>query len=106
MTPDSVPWLVTAVEPRGGTWLRINHADGTIADHDLARLVGRSGVFAGLTADMIADAQVIDDTIGWVLDGELVDIAADTLWDHSHGRCGGGGCSGWTPEQTVAVELP
>ena len=30
----------------------------------------------------------------------------DGLWDHAHGRCGGGGCTGWTPDQTVMVESP
>jgi hypothetical protein len=106
MTTDPVvPWPVTAVESRGGTWLRITHADGTVADHDLARLVARGGVFAGLAAETIAAAQVIDDTVAWVIGEQALDIAPDGLWDHTRGRCGGGGCSGWTPDQTVVVDL-
>jgi hypothetical protein len=105
--PDSVPWPVTAVEHRGGTVLRISHCDGTVADHDFSRLIGRGGVFAGLTAETIAAARLIDGTIGWILpDVQVVDLAPDALWDHTRGRCGGGGCSGWTPEQTVVVVLP
>jgi hypothetical protein len=103
---ESVPWPVTAVLNRGGTVLRISHRGGTVADHDLARLIGRGGVFAGFTAATIADARVIDGTVGWVIDGSVVDIAPDAIWDHARGRCGGGGCQGWTPDQTVVVRLP
>ena len=76
MTTESVPWPVTAVEHRGGTVLRISDADNTIADHGMAHLIGRGGVFSGFTAEMIADAQLIDGTVGWVIDGEVVaDVA-------------------------------
>ena len=105
--PDTVPWPIAAVEHRGGTVLRISHRDGTVGDHDLARLIGRDGVFAGFTAEAIAAAQLIHGTVGWIVDGEMVDLAPDGLWDHAHGRCGGGGgCSGWSPQQTVVVRLP
>lgn len=104
---EPVPWPITVVEPRGGTVLRISHADNTIADHDLARLVGRGGVFASFTAATIAAAQLIDGTIGWILpDGSVVDLAPDAIWDHTRGRCGGGGCQGWSPAETVVVRLP
>ena len=107
MTTDATPWPITAVEHRGGTVLRISHRDGTVADHDMARLLGWAGAFAGFTAETIAAAQLIDGTVGWILpSGEVLDLAPDALWDHAHGRCGGGGCQGWTPEQTVVVALP
>lgn len=102
---EPVPWRVTAVEHRVGTILRISHADNIIRDHDLAYLIGR-GIFSGFTAETIAAAQLIDGTVGWTIDGETVDLAPDGLWDHAHGTCGGGGCTGWTPEQTVVVEFP
>jgi hypothetical protein len=58
-------------------------------------------------AETIAAARLIDGTVGWILpDVQVVDLAPDALWDHTRGRCGGGGCSGWTPEQTVVVVLP
>jgi hypothetical protein len=103
---ERVPWPVTAVEHRGGTVLRISHADNTIGDHDLAYLIGRAGIFSGFTAETIAAAQLIDGTVGWMIDGEVVDLAPDAIWDHAHGTCGGGGCTGWTPAQTVVVEFP
>ena len=103
---EPVPWRVTAVESRGGAWLRISHEDGTVADHELTRLLGRDDAFAELTWDMVAEARVDHGTVGWVIDGAVVDLAPDGLWDHAHGRCGGGGCTGWTLEQTVVVALP
>jgi len=103
---ESVPWPVTAVEHRGGTVLRISHVDNTIGDHDMAYLIGRDGAFSGLTAETIGEAFLIEGTVGWIIDGETVDLAPDGLWDHTRGRCGGGGCTGWTPERTVVVELP
>ena len=102
---ESVPWPITAVEHRGA-WLRISHEDGTVADHHFGRLIGRAGVFATFTGATIAEARVIDGTIGWEIDGETVDLAPDAIWDHTRGRCGGGGCQGWSPEQTVVVKLP
>lgn len=101
----ALPWPITAVEHRGGTVLRISHADGTVADHDMAHLIG-GGVFATFTAKMIGESRLIDGTVGWVIDGEVVDLAPDGLWDHTRGNCGGGGCIGWTPDQTVVVALP
>ena len=102
----TVPWPITTVEHRGGTLLRISHTDGTVADHDLAYLIGRAGVFSGFSAETIGAAQLIDGTVGWIIDGEVVDLAPDGLWEHTRGRCGGGGCTGWTPDQTVMVRLP
>jgi hypothetical protein len=107
MGTDPVPWPITAVENRSGTVLRISHRDGTIADHDFGRLIGRGGVFAGLTAEMIGEARLIDDgTVAWIIDGSVVDLAPDAIWDHTRGRCSGGGCTGWSPDQTVVVRLP
>ena len=103
---EPVPWPVTAVEHRGGTVLRISHKDTTVADHDLAYLIGRAGLFSGFTGETIATAQLIDRTVGLTIDGETVDLAPDAIWDHAHGRCGGGGCTGWTLEQTAVVALP
>ena len=78
-----------------------------MAEHDLGRLIGGGGVFAGFTAETVAAARLIDGTVGWEIDGETVDLAPDALWAHAYGRCGGGGCSGWEPEQTtVVVRLP
>jgi hypothetical protein len=105
---ESVPWWpITAVEHRGGTVLRITHRDGTVADHDFGRLIGRGGVFASFTAATIAEARLMDDgTVAWIIDGDVVDLAPDALWDHTRVRCGGGGCTGWTPDQTVVVRMP
>lgn len=103
---DPAPWPVTAVESRGGTWLRITHIDGTVADHDLGRLIGRDGVFAAFTTETIAAARLIDGTVGWTISGETVDLAPDALWEHTRGVCTGGGCTGWSPDQTRVVRLP
>ena len=104
---EPVPWPITAVEHVAGTVLRITHRDGTVADHNLAYLIGRGGVFADFTAATIPAAQLIGGGgVGWIIDGAVVDLAPDALWDHTRGRCGGGGCTGWTPERTQVVRLP
>lgn len=104
----SLPWPITSVESRGGTVVRIHHADSTVADHDLAYLLGRSGVFAALTAELIPTAQLADDTLTWILpDGTVLDLAPDALHAHAvTGQCPGGTCRGWTPARTVVVRRP
>jgi hypothetical protein len=99
------PWPIVTVESRGGTWVRIQHADGLTADHDFSYLLGRGGAFAHLTAELIPTAGIIDGgTVGWWTPGGLVDLEADTLWDHAlEGNCPGGVCRGWTPAHTVLV---
>ncbi|KXP08792.1 hypothetical protein [Tsukamurella pseudospumae] len=101
----AVPWPITAVECRGGTVVRIWHADGTVADHDFRYLLGRDGVFAALTAEMTPRAQLVDGTVGWILpDGTVIDLAPDALHAHAViGQCPGGMCRGWTAEHTVLV---
>lgn len=105
---SGVPWPVVAVEPRGGTWVRVRHEDGLTADHDFSYLVGRAGVFAALTPERIPAARVVDgNTVGWTLpDGTEIDIAPDTLWDHAlEGPCPNSSCEGWTPAHTVLVDV-
>lgn len=97
-------WSITAVESRGDTVVRLTHADSTVADHRFDYLIGRGGVFAGLTAELIPTAQLLDGTVAWVLPhGVTVDLASDALWDHAAlGECPGT-CRGWTPAHTVLV---
>ncbi|OCB56181.1 hypothetical protein A5722_14930 [Mycobacterium vulneris] len=99
---------IVAVESRGGTIVRTRFRDGVVADHDMSYLVGRSGVFAALTAEMIAAVHLVDgDTIGWQLpDGQLIDLAPDALHEHAvTGRCPGGSCEGWTPAHTGLIDV-
>ncbi|BDD80662.1 hypothetical protein TPB0596_04250 [Tsukamurella pulmonis] len=99
----SVPWPITAVESRGGTVVRLTHADGTVADHDFEYLVGGVGVFAHLTEALIPEAEICDGgTVGWETEVGVVDLAPDALWEHAVlGFCPGGVCRGWTPAHTV-----
>ncbi|WP_435594772.1 hypothetical protein [Tsukamurella tyrosinosolvens] len=101
----SVPWPITAVESRGGTVVRIRHADGTTADHDFEYLLGGAGVFAHLTEEMTPTAAICNGgTVGWETEAGVVDLAPDVLWEHAvMGLCPRGVCRGWTPERTVLV---
>ncbi|MFD9829067.1 hypothetical protein ACFWXB_16465 [Tsukamurella tyrosinosolvens] len=101
----SVPWPIIGVESRGGTVVRIRHADGTTADHDFEYLVGSGGVFNHLTEQLIPAAGICDGgTVGWETEVGVIDLAPDALWEHAvMGLCPGGVCSGWTPERTVLV---
>ncbi|MDO3110429.1 hypothetical protein [Mycobacteroides abscessus] len=102
-----VPWPITSVESRGGTWVRISHRDGVTHDTDLSYLLGKSGVFAALTAEIIATAQPVDgDTVGFHMpDGSVLDLAPDALWEHAvDGRCTGS--CGWKPEHTRVIHNP
>ncbi|WP_071288522.1 hypothetical protein [Mycolicibacterium llatzerense] len=102
-----VPWPITAVESRGGTWVRIHHRDGVVADHDLSYLLGKSGVFEALTPEIIAAAQVVDgDTVGFHMpDGSVLDIAPDAVYEHAvDARCTGS--CGWRPEHTRVIHNP
>lgn len=102
-----VPWPITGVESRGGTWVRIRHRDGVVADHDMAYLLTRkAGVFADLTPEIIAAATVVDGTVGFPMpDGSMLDLAPDALYEHTvDGRCTGS--CGWRPEHTRVVNSP
>lgn len=101
----AVPWPITAVESRGGSWVRLTHADGTIADHDFSYLLGRGGVFAHLTAEIIPTAAICDGgTVGWETPAGELTLAEDALWEHAVlGVCPGSVCRGWTPEHTVVI---
>lgn len=98
---SGVPWTVTAVEPRGGTVVRLTFADDTVADFDFSYLLNRPGtVFAAFTAEAIPAAQLMDGTVAWETDAGAVDLAADALHDHVSGNCPGGTCEGWEPSMT------
>ncbi|KXP12707.1 hypothetical protein AXK57_00145 [Tsukamurella pulmonis] len=101
----SVPWPIIGVESRGGTVVRIRHADSTIADHDFSYLLGGAGVFAHLTDEMIPEAGICDGgTVGWETEAGVIDLAPDALWEHATlGLCPGSVCRGWTPAHTVLV---
>lgn len=104
----TAPWPIAAVESRGGTVVRVTHRDGHVVNHDMSYLVGRSGVFAHLTAEMIPTAQLVEGTVAWTLpDGQVIDLAPDALHEHALlGRCPGGTCVGWTPAHTVVIRRP
>lgn len=105
---SAAPWPIVRVEPRDGTWVRVWHRDGVVADHCFAYLLGGGGVFAALTPELIQTAQLVDgDTVGWVLaDGSVIDLAPDALHTHAvTGRCPGGTCTGWTPGHTRFVDV-
>jgi hypothetical protein len=97
-------WPIVAVEHRGGTWVRITHASGTVADHDLSFLIGR-GAFTALTAEMIPEAGIVDGgTVGWITPDGVVDYPPDALLEHAGLGCCRGSCVGWTPAHTVLVQ--
>lgn len=100
---SSIPWTIVAVEPRGGTVVRVTFADSTQADFDFAYLIGKSGVFAAFTAETIPAAHLVDGTVAWETPSGTVDLAADALYDHAHGTCPGGSCEGWEPAMTRRV---
>ncbi|MBE5513708.1 DUF2442 domain-containing protein [Mycobacteroides abscessus] len=97
---SGVPWTIVAVEPRGGTVVRIRFKGGELADFDFSYLIGKSGVFAELTPELIPAAQLVDGTVAWETPSGTVDLAADALYDHAHGICPGGSCEGWEPSMT------
>lgn len=100
-----VPWPITSVESRGGTWVRVHHRDGVVADHDLSYLLTRkAGAFEALTPEIIATAQLVDgDTLGFQMpDGSVLGLAPDAIYEHTvDGRCTGS--CGWKPERTVVI---
>ncbi|MFV8172488.1 MULTISPECIES: hypothetical protein [Mycolicibacterium] len=98
-----VPWPITHVESQGGTWVRIHHRDGVVADHDLSYMLGKSGVFEALTPEIIAAVRVVDGTVGFPMpDGSVLDLAPDALYEHAtEGRCTGS--CGWKPEHTRVI---
>lgn len=105
----SVPWPIVTVESRGGTWVRVQHIDSTLADHDLSYLIGAGGVFDALTVEVIPTVALVDGgTIGWMFpDGSVLDLAPDALHEHAAtGRCPGGTCTGWTLAHTVVIRRP
>ncbi|WP_165797852.1 DUF2442 domain-containing protein [Mycolicibacter virginiensis] len=98
----SIPaYEVTTVEVVDPTTLRVSHADGTVAEHDLARLIARGGVYAPLAdAEFFKQVRIAHGAVTWP--GEI-DLAPDSLWDHSRGRCTG---CGWTAAETRVIALP
>ncbi|ULP48010.1 DUF2442 domain-containing protein [Mycolicibacter virginiensis] len=98
----SIPgYEVVAVEATGPTTIRVSHFDGTIAEHDLTRVITRGGVFAALADEaFFREVRIDHGAVTWP--GEI-DLAPDSMWDHAHGRCTG---CGWTREETRVVALP
>lgn len=98
---DIPAYEVTTVEAVGPTTLRVSHADGTVAEHDLARLITRGGVYAPLAdAKFFKQVRIAHGAVTWP--GEI-DLAPDAMFDHSRGRCTG---CGWTAEETRVIALP
>lgn len=97
---SGVPWTITAVEPRGGTVVRLSFADSVTADFDFSYLMGKRGVFAELTPELLQTARLMDGTVAWETDAGTVDLAPDALYDHTRGVCPGGTCDGWEPLMT------
>lgn len=94
-------YAVTAVEVVGPTKLRVTHADGTVAEHDLSRTIARGGVFTALgDAELFRQVRIEHGAVAWP--GEI-DLAPDSMWDHSRSRCTG---CGWTPEETTVITWP
>ncbi len=92
---------VTSVEVTGPTTIRVSHVDGTMAEHDLARTIARGGVFTALQDPELFKQVFIDHgVVTWP--GEI-DLAPDSLWDHTRGRCTG---CGWTQTETRVIALP
>lgn len=104
----TAPWPIVVVESRGSTVVRVTHRDGTVADHRFDYLLGRGGVFAHLTAEMIPTAQLVEGTVAWTLPcGQVIDLAPDALWEHAvTGCCPAGTCQGWTPAHTMVTRRP
>ena len=98
----SIPhYAVTAVEVVGPTTIRVTHADGTVAEHNLARLIENGGVFAALAdPEFFRQVRIAHGVVTWP--GEI-DLAPDALRDHVYGRCTG---CGWTPDETTVIALP
>jgi hypothetical protein len=85
--------------------VRIRHADSTVADHDFEYLLGRPGMFAHLTEELIPEAAICDGgTVCWETPAGVIDLAPDALWEHATlGCCPGTVCRGWTPTHTLPV---
>lgn len=70
--------------------IRVTHRDGTSAVH-----VFEPGKFRGVFAplrdpEVFATAGIVDgDTLGWIVNGQVIDPAPDALWLHAHGYCDG-----------------
>lgn len=98
----SVPaYEVVAVEVTGPATIRVSHADGTVAEHNLSRLVESGEAFTPLADEAFFKQVFIDHgAVAWP--GEI-DLAPDTMWDHTRGRCTD---CGWTHEETTVIAWP
>ncbi|WP_079631212.1 hypothetical protein [Mycobacteroides abscessus] len=87
------PTHVVAMEPRGGTVLRITHQSGLIHDSDLA--------YTGATAEAIQAARVIHGGVVVQLAEGTHHIAGHELEEHALYGCPGE--CGWKPGDTVVI---
>ncbi|MGB5111189.1 MAG: hypothetical protein WBO08_06030 [Mycobacterium sp.] len=90
MPADLRDTAVVAVEVVGPHQVRVTHRDGTTGVHTYAPEDFR-GIFTPLRDPAVfATATVVDgDTLGWIIDGEILDQAPDGLYLHAHGACDG-----------------
>lgn len=81
---------VVAVEVTGPHQVRVTHADGTTGVHDYAPEDFKNDLAALRDPATFATAQVVEGgTLGWILAGQVLDMAADGLWLHAIGWCDG-----------------
>lgn len=81
---------VVAVEVVGPHQVRVTHRDGTSGVHEYNPSEFRNALAPLRDPQVFATAQVVDGhTLGWVVDGQVLDMAPDALWLHARGHCDG-----------------
>lgn len=81
---------VVAVAVTGPHSVRVVHRDGTSAVHDYAPERFRNALAPLADPAVFATAQVVDGgTLGWIIDGVVIDMAPDALYLHAVGACDG-----------------
>lgn len=87
--PDWPAWEVTAVEVVGPLRVRVTHRDGTAAVHGYTPEHFTNALAPLRHPAVFATAAVLDGTLGWVVGGQVFDLAPDALYLHAIGRCDG-----------------
>lgn len=90
MPTDLRDTAVTAVEVVGPHSVRVTHRDGTSGVHEYNPSEFRNALAPLRDPAVFATATVVDGhSLGWIIDGQVIDMAPDGLWLHARGHCDG-----------------
>lgn len=90
MPADLRDTAVTAIQVVGPHQVRVTHRDGTVGVHTYDPERFRNALAPLQDPQVFATATVVEPgTLGWVIDGVVIDMGPDALWLHAHGHCDG-----------------